>query len=81
MELLDFLRARLDEDGQGAREALRALIELHKARDDWTIGPDDREYLAGQACVVDDDPYPCQTLEILASAHSDHSDYDEAWKP
>lgn len=61
--------------------AKRAIIELHEARDDWTIGPDDREYLTGKACVVDDDVYPCETLELLAWAYRDHSGYRDEWAP
>lgn len=63
-------------------EAKRRVLELHKSREDWTIGPDDREYQTGHACVVDDDPYPCQTLELLAAAYAQHEDYDAArWTP
>lgn len=29
----------------------------------------------------DDDRYPCQTVRLIASAWSEHPDYDEAWRP
>lgn len=66
-DLIEFLRARLDEDEV---EAKRRLIEIHGGGSDPcdTHGPDLRSI-------------PCDTLLLLAVLYADHPDYRPEWKP
>jgi hypothetical protein len=74
-DLVEFLRARLDEDEVAARvlrevEAKRRILELHRPDD-----PDRPE------CVTCGPRWPCRTVEALTSAYADHPDYHEEWRP
>lgn len=60
--------------------AKRELLELHY---DGNPGPGDvhycgtcHDYYMHQA-----EDWPCETVRVLASAFSDHPDFDEEWRP
>lgn len=57
--------------------AKRAIIELHT--EDWTDTGDVN--LDSEICEYCRESWPCETLRLLASVHSGHPDYREAWKP
>lgn len=96
-ELIEFLRARLDEDeyiaeqleptGATARlgdhvESERLILDLHE----WRLveGRDgDGMEREGWFCRTcwGEDRYPCTTLRLLAAPYSDHPNYREEWKP
>lgn len=60
--------------------AKRELLELHY---DGNPGPGDVHYCG--TChdyyKHDAEDWPCETVRVLASAYSDHPDFDEEWRP
>jgi len=63
--------------------AKRAIIELHDALEDkgWQSGKDHAYLWCGSCGTLDDAPvpYPCETLETLATVYRDHPDYQPGW--
>lgn len=94
--IIDFLRARLDEDEREARVRLgrggsshrwsRVLAEVAAKRRivDLHDAPQIIYGTAKWACLqcdsVGEEP-PCQTLRLLATVWSDNPDYLQEWRP
>lgn len=84
-DIVEFLRARLDEDEREARVCLNRWIEGHGTRRRWDRQLREveakRRMVVGHPCddcgAVND---PCLTLLYLASVYSDHPDYDPSWR-
>jgi hypothetical protein len=63
-------------------EAKRRIVELHSP-DPYYGGCelDGVHRPPHDGDPVDVDPYPCETLRLLALPYSNHLDYREEWKP
>lgn len=96
MSLVEFLRARLDEDEQfpklapklAANARRRMLAEVDAKR---RIVDQEVERMRSEWRARADEHrlpfdewqrcYPTATLRLLALPHADHRDYDESWRP
>lgn len=63
--------------------AKRAILEFHAPiKDEGWISGKDHDYLWCGACGSIDDspePYPCDTLKVLAAVYAGHPDYKPEW--
>jgi hypothetical protein len=90
MTITEFLNARLDEDERDARAIKGAKyfegVESDAEAETMRLSDPDRVLaevaakrriveMHGQAVAID------AVLDLLASVHSDHPDYDAAWRP
>lgn len=94
MTLVEFLRARLDEDeerldaidhpqapaGNMARER-REVEAKRRIVDEHPRGTVYAFIREGPYCLADDEVFPCATLRALAEVYADHPEYDESWRP
>lgn len=60
--------------------AKRELLELHY---DENPGPGDIHYCGTchDYCMHQAEDWPCETIRVVASAFSDHPDFNEEWRP
>lgn len=95
MTIVEFLRARLDAREAGIRQALktedygvterdlievqalRRIVDLHEGGHECSVYDHNGDVDNCRWCVDSSD---CSTLRLLASIHSDHPDYDPAWR-
>ena len=93
-DLLAFIRARLNEDEEVARDAYysgqsgRALAEVQAKRSILDLHVPYRRIigLGCETCLgaVPGRPFPdfpCPTLRLVALPYADHPDYQQEWRP
>lgn len=96
MELVDFLRARLDEDeerldaidhvqapaGHMARERreVEAKRQIVERYHYEATSPFGEKWRECATCGAANEPWPCPTLRLLALPYADHPDYSKAWR-
>lgn len=59
-------------------EAKRAQVALHVPEYIETINPD-RDEISGEICTLCDEPFPCDSLKLMAAPDAEHADYNPAW--
>ena len=59
-------------------KAKRAQVALHVPEYIETINPD-RDEISGEICTLCDEPFPCDSLKLMAAPDAEHADFNTAW--